>query len=87
MSQNMASFNEPIAVLMEAIKDGRLRHDGNPLLRWCAGNAVLVYDHQSRAMYSKKASAEKIDPIVALTMALAMAMRAPQRTTGNLFLS
>src|SRR5690606_19133489 len=32
MAQNFSMFNEPIRDLMQAMKDGRFVHDGNPLL-------------------------------------------------------
>jgi len=75
-------FNEPITVLRQCIKDGRFRHDGNPCLRWMVGNAVLIEDRNERVMYSKKDSAEKIDGVVSMTMALSRAIHAPPRTSG-----
>ena len=82
MAQSTRHFSEPIGTLRECIKDGRFRHDGNPCLRWMVGNAVLVEDRQERVMYSKKDSAEKIDGVVAMTMALSRAVHAPARTSG-----
>lgn len=85
MSQNCANFNEPIRDLLDCIRDGRFRHDGNPLLRWCCNNAIMIRDRQDRWMFDKRDSADKIDPIVALTMAFRMASLAPERASGNLF--
>jgi len=82
MTQSTRYFNEPIGELRACIADGRFRHDGNPLLRWAMGNAVLVTDRQDRVMYAKNESEEKIDPCVALTMAFARAMAAPSRSDG-----
>ena len=84
-SQTCGMFHEPICELRQAMADGRLRHDGNPLLRWCVGNAVLDADPQDRFRYTKRDSSEKIDPVVAMTMAYRLAMIAPSRATGNLF--
>ncbi len=82
MTQSCRMFNEPITTLRQLIKDGRFSHDGNPCLRWMIGNAVLIEDRNERVMYSKKDSAEKIDGVVSMTMALSRAMHAPPRTSG-----
>jgi len=87
MAQNFAHFNEPIRELMQALIDGRFRHDGNPLLSWCVKNAILISDRQTRWMYDKRDSSEKIDPVVAMTMAFRRAMVAPSRAKGSLFVS
>lgn len=82
MAQTTRHFNEPIAEMRQAIADGRFSHDGNPMLRWCIGNAVLVTDRNNRVMYSKADCDEKIDPVVAMTMAFSRAMVAPSATSG-----
>lgn len=87
MAQNCSQFNEPVRELLQCITDGRFAHDGNPLLRWSAGNAVLVRDRTDRWMYDKKSSSEKIDPVVALTMAFRLCAMAPERASGKLFIN
>jgi phage terminase large subunit-like protein len=79
-------FNEPIKDLLQAVKDKRVTHDGNPLLRWAVNNAVLYKNRQGDVMFDKRASAEKIDPIVAATMAFRVCSLAPARATGSLFI-
>lgn len=86
MAQNSAHFHEPIADLKQAMVDGRLRHDGNPLLRWCVKNAILISNRQDRWMFDKRDSSDKIDPAVAMTMAYKRAMVAKQRAEGSLYL-
>lgn len=86
MAQNCSHFHEPISDLKQAITDGRLRHDGNPLLRWCVKNAILISNRQDRWMYDKRDSADKIDPVVAMTMAYKRAMVAKARAQGSLYL-
>jgi phage terminase large subunit-like protein len=85
MGQNCTNFNEPIHDLMNAIKEGRFKHDGNPLLRWCVNNAVLIKDRQDRWMFDKRDSSDKIDPVVAMTMAFRLATLEPARATGSLY--
>ena len=87
MAQTQAHFNEPIADFRQSCADGRFRHDGNPLLRWCLSNAVAVKDRQDRWMLAKAASSQKIDPLVALLMAYRRCMAAPTRGDGDVFIT
>lgn len=86
MAQNCGMFHLPISDFKLALLDGRFKHSGCPLLRWCVGNAVLIQDPQERVMYSKRDSGEKIDPIVSLTMAYWRAMVAESRLEGEIFI-
>lgn len=83
MSQTCRMFNEPIGDFMECVQSGRFTHDGNPLLRWCIGNTIVISDRQERWMFDKKASSEKIDPVVALIMAFRRACVAPANYQGT----
>lgn len=87
MAQNYSMFNEPIKEFMQALKDGRITHDGNPLLRWCVSNAVAIRDRSDRWMFDKRDSADKIDPAVAMVMAFRMASLAPARPRGSFFIA
>lgn len=86
MAQNHSMFNEPIRDFLAAIDEGRITHDGNPLLRWCVNNAVLYRDRKDNWMFDKASSSEKIDPIVAVVMAFRVCCLAPARATGSLFI-
>jgi phage terminase large subunit-like protein len=68
--QGFASMNWPTKKLEEIVLSGRLRHGGNPVLRWMAGNASLETDAADNWKPSKKKSRERIDGIVALIMGL-----------------
>lgn len=46
-----------------------LRHDGNPVMTWCAGNAVTVSDPANNRKLDKVKSRGRIDGIVAAVMA------------------
>ncbi len=52
----------------------RLRHGGNPLLRWCAGNVTVQIDGAENIKPDKKRSQGRIDPIVATSMAVTRAV-------------
>ncbi len=83
MPQTYAMFNEPLNDFKQAMSDGRLLHDGCPVLRWCIGNAVACRDRQDRWMLDKKSSIEKIDPAVSVVMGYRRAMVAAGRSTDN----
>lgn len=70
-------------------KMGRLRHGGNPVLRWMADNVVLRQDGEGRVKPDKRKSSEKIDGVVALVMALgtAMAVEVDEGSKSAAFLS
>lgn len=86
MAQNTSKQNEPIRDFLRAVKDGRVTHDGNPLLQWCCSNAVVACSRQGMWMFDKAESEDKIDLIVATVMAFRMACVAPSRSTGSLYL-
>jgi len=68
--QGYASMTWPTKRLEEVVLSGRLRHGGNPVLRWMAGNASIETDAADNWKPSKKKSRERIDGIVALIMGL-----------------
>ncbi len=59
--------------------DGRLRHDGSPVMRWMASNCAVEKDDAGNRKPSKRKSNDKIDGIVTLIMAMGMAMRQQQQ--------
>jgi phage terminase large subunit-like protein len=83
--QGFASMNWPTKKLEEAVLSGRLRHSGNPVLRWMAGNASIETDAADNWKPSKKKSRERVDGIVALIMALERATT-HESVSGSLFL-
>ena len=82
MPQTTGHFNAPITELRQVMTDGRLTHDGCPLLTWCVGNAVTETDKQDRQMLCKRESSEKIDPVVAMAMAFSRCTAAPTRSNS-----
>lgn len=87
MAQTTRHYNEPITELRSALAEGRFTHNGDPVLRWCLQNAVAVSDRSDRWQYDKASSSQKIDPLVACTMALGRAMVATGRGSGNYFIT
>jgi phage terminase large subunit-like protein len=72
--QGFASMTAPTKELLALILDQRLSHGGHPVLRWMASNAAAKQDPAGNIKLDKSKSAEKIDGMVALTMAIGRAM-------------
>lgn len=67
------SMSPPAYELERQLVQGQLRHDGNPVLAWNAGNVVLSRDPAGNIKPDKAKSYERIDGIVALLVAIAVA--------------
>ena len=57
--------------------DTLIAHAGHPILRWMASNVSVKTDAAGNIKPDKKTSSEKIDGIVALTMAIGRLMAEP----------
>lgn len=85
MPQNYAQFNEPIRSFLADLHEHRIAHEGDSILTWCAGNAVVVQDRSEKWMFDKAQSKQKIDPLVASIMAYRAARLAPAAFRGPAF--
>lgn len=81
--QGFASMSSPTKELESLVLAGKLRHGGNPVLRWCAGNVSVEQDAAENLKPSKKKSVERIDGVVAAVMALGRAMVRSQSGDGG----
>jgi phage terminase large subunit-like protein len=70
-SQGFGAMSAPSKLLETLVVGRKLRHQ-SPVLSWMAGNVAVQEDANGNIRPSKKASTEKIDGIVALTMALGL---------------
>ena len=68
--QGFATLSAPSKALETAILARHLRHDGNPIMRWCVANVSVDIDGAGNIKPSKERSTERIDGVVALVMAL-----------------
>lgn len=71
IAMNVANFSEPMKKLDALMRSGKVRHVGSPLMRWCLGNVVAKEDHNGNVFPRKSHEKLKIDPVVAVLMALA----------------
>lgn len=74
---NVANFSEPMKRLDALLRQGKIRHNGSSLLRWCVGNVVAKIDHNDNVFPRKSHEKMKIDPVIALLMALAGWLASP----------
>lgn len=73
--QGFASLSAPTKELMTLVLGQRLRHGGNPVLRWNVDNLVIRTDPAGNIKPDKEKSTQKIDGAVALIMAIDRAVR------------
>ncbi|WP_371865095.1 terminase large subunit [Massilia eburnea] len=73
--QNTGGMYPGSKALEQLVYGRRLRHGGNSVLRWCAGNTALLFDSNGNFRPDKKKSNAngRIDGIVATVMALSRA--------------
>jgi phage terminase large subunit-like protein len=74
--QTITNFCGPSKELERLLLAGLMRHGGNPVLRWMASNVTVYQDCNNNIRPDKAKSAEKIDGIVALLIALGIATTA-----------
>jgi phage terminase large subunit-like protein len=69
-TQTARYFNEPIKHIEKIAASGNMAHGGNDVLRWMCQNVQLYRDGNGNAKIDKGKSAEKVDGMVALAMAV-----------------
>lgn len=73
VSQGPVNFSEPMKVLEAAYLTQRLKHQNDHVLNWAASNVILKNSSNKLFYPAKRDRESKIDPAVALIMALARA--------------
>jgi phage terminase large subunit-like protein len=69
--QNISTITEPTKDLERLALGGKLRHGGNPIMRWMMGNVTIISDANANMKISKGKSNEKIDGVSALVNSIA----------------
>jgi phage terminase large subunit-like protein len=72
----VANFSPPMKEVEALVREGRLHHDGNPVLDWCVGCTLMLEDMKGN-IYPRKDKndkTQKIDGLVALLMAMGRRM-------------
>lgn len=73
MRQGWVTMSPAIKATERLILTRRLRHGGNPVLRWMASNVHMARDPNDNLTLNKARSGDRIDGIVSLCMAVARA--------------
>lgn len=68
--QGPKSYHPAMQALEMAYISGQLAHGGDPVLTWCASNLVARRDQNLNMAPDRKRSADKIDDMAALLMAI-----------------
>ncbi len=72
--QNHRAYTAPVKEFEVAVSEGRLKHDGNKLLRWALQNTRLDLDSYGNCKPSRDKSTDKIDPAISSLMAFGRAV-------------
>jgi phage terminase large subunit-like protein len=81
ITQTMANLCGATKQTLTMVKKRQLHHGGNPVLRWTASNVAVKEDPSGNQRPDKEKSTEKIDPMVALIMAIGRAMVNPETSS------
>lgn len=73
--QGFRDMGPAVDIVEHMIAERRLRHGLHPVLNMCVSNAVLELDAAGNRKFSKAKASGRIDGLVALAMALAIASR------------
>lgn len=73
-SQSMASMSLPTKIFEKLVTEGKIKHDGNPVLEWMLAGVIIYTDANGNIKIHKGKSntngKKKVDGIVATVMAL-----------------
>lgn len=69
------NFSEPMKQIEALIGDRKLHHDGDPIMNWSMSNVTAKVDRKDNVFPNKERPENKIDPFVALCMAMGLAMQ------------
>lgn len=67
--QEARSMSPAVAKFETMLVERSMRHTGNPVMTWCAANAVCIENEDSYRKISKRKSTGRVDGIVAAVMA------------------
>lgn len=68
---NTSNFSLPMKKLLAIMKEKDIVHNTKSMMKWCVGNVVAKYDANDNVFPRKEHEDMKIDPVIALIMAIA----------------
>lgn len=85
MRQGFATISAPTKRTEAMILSGELRHDGDPVLRWCLNNAAAKMDDAENVKLVKGKSRGRIDGAIALIEAIGLTMLGEPEPTKSVY--
>lgn len=70
LPQTVQYLSQPMKLVRGLIDEGRIHHDGNPVLAWCIGNVTAQEDRNENVFPRKERPEKKIDGVTALLNAM-----------------
>ena len=85
ITQGFAMLSEPTMLLKKMVEDGRIVHDGNPVLKWMISNIETVRSPQGNIMITKARREKKIDGVAGILNALALLLHKDEYKEPNVY--
>jgi phage terminase large subunit-like protein len=76
-------MSPPAKEIERLVVSKRIVHPDNPVMNWCVANAVVEQDAEGNIKPSRKKRTEKLDGVVAMTMAVGRMME--RGADGNVY--
>ena len=83
--QGFKDMSPPTKELMKLTLEGKIAHDGHPVLRWMMDNIYIRQDPAGNIKADKEKSTEKIDGAIAAIMGLDRAIRCGNDTGKSVY--
>ncbi len=83
--QGYRDLSEATITFLGLIKEGKIVHDGDPVLTWMASNMVIIQNAQGNVMPDKSSQFRKIDGIAATINALAYLVNNAEKRETSIY--
>lgn len=83
-SQTISNYSHPTKVFEKLVYEGKIIHEGNPVMEWMLSGCVQIVDHNENVRISKgksQANGKRIDGIIAAIMALGGSLSPKEETS------
>ena len=87
-SQTLTNFSHPTKMFEKLVYEGKIKHDGNPVMEWMLSGCVTIEDHNENIRISKgksHANGKRIDGIIAAIMALGGSLSPKEETNESYY--
>lgn len=85
ITQGFGMLSEPTNHFQDAVEDGNIVHDGNPVLRWMVSNLSVITNAQGNIMLNKANRKKKIDGVAGIINALALLLHKTDTIVENVY--